>query len=211
MPVHVLSRETPYARLILRHLRDKNTGVAGFRFWLEKAGELLAIWIARSLSWKSVEVETPLARAEELELERPPLIISVLGAATYLSHGLTRVYPDAPLALVSAKRIEDGPNIEVKVYYKRLPQSWKGEIIAADPMLATGKTLIGILDLAKSIGASKLIVASVIAARQGLEAIEEKHPDADIYVLAVDPMLDENNFIVPGLGDAGDRSLGVSF
>jgi len=211
MPVRVVGEYLPYARLVLRHLRDRNTSVAGFRFWLEKAGEILAVELSRELSWRKVTVETPLARTTELELERPPLIVSVLGAATFLVYGLSRVYPEAPLALVSAKRIEENDSVEVRVYYKRLPREWKGEVIAADPMLATGKTIAGIVDLAKDIGASKVLIATVISSRQGIEYVLGKHPDVTIYTLAVDPELNDKAFIVPGLGDAGDRSLGVEY
>ncbi|MEB3765010.1 MAG: uracil phosphoribosyltransferase [Desulfurococcales archaeon] len=211
MEIHVLAEEVPYARLILRHLRDKNTGVSDFRGWMEKAGILLGVFISRSLSWRRIEVETPLGSAVELDLETQPLVVSILGAGVYLANGIMKLYPGAPLGLVSAKRIEDGSEVRIEVYYSRLPTEWRGESIIVDPMLATGSTVSRVIDELKKRGSSKIIVGAVISSIQGISYLSSKHPDVEIYTLGLDKELDSRNFIVPGLGDAGDRSLGVVF
>ena len=209
--IHVVAERLPIARWILRVLRDEKTSVGEFRRAMALAGILLAIESSGELSWKPATVRTPLGvETVELELERKPLLIGILGASLHMLEGFQQVYPDAPIALIAAKRRETSRGVEVDVYYERLPGEWSGPAIVVDPMLATGTTVGLAIGKAKRIGSSKIIIASVIASTQGLRYIVGNHQDVAVYTLAVDPELNNRYFIVPGLGDAGDRVLGVT-
>lgn len=208
--VHVVGDEIPYARWLLSRLRDRSTGYAEFRRYMRDAGRLLAIVSSRELEWVKVRVETPLGVAEELDLASQPLVVGVLGAAMPLVEGFVDVYPGARVGLVAARRVEEEGSVRVELYYRRLPRTYAGVAVVLDPMLATGKTLDRVVEEVKRVGAGKVIVGSVIASRPGLSYLLNRHGDVSVYTLAVDPDLDSRFFIVPGLGDAGDRALGVS-
>ncbi len=210
MRLRVLGEEVPYARHLLAGLRDESTGLREFRRLLRMAGVLLALEYSRELEWEEATVKTPLARARELKLARQPLILAVLGAGLELAHGMLEVYEGAPLGLLAARRVEDPGGVRVEVSYSRLPPRYEGVWVVADPMLATATTVSAAVDEAKRRGATRIVVASVIASKPGVNALASRHPDAIVYTLAVDPELDSRFFIVPGLGDAGDRSLGVT-
>ncbi|MCE4625597.1 MAG: uracil phosphoribosyltransferase [Desulfurococcales archaeon] len=212
MKLVVLSRSQPYARVILRYLRDRRTPYPLFRSWLRRAGWLLGLSLAADLRLVEVDVETPLGAARELELPKQPLIVNILGAGEFLVQGILDVYPGAPLGFIATKRVEKGEDVSIKVLYERLPREWRDPAIIGDPMLATGGTLSYAIGRLKSAGADPIIVATVIAAPEGLERLEAEYGDsAIVYTLAVDERLNKEKFIVPGLGDAGDRSLGVEF
>ena len=208
--VHVVGDEIPYARWLLSRLRDRSTGYAEFRRYMRDAGRLLAIVSSRELEWVKVRVETPLGVAEELDLASQPLVVGVLGAAMPLVEGFVDVYPGARVGLVAARRVEEEGSVRVELYYRRLPRTYAGVAVVLDPMLATGKTLDRVVEEVKRVGAGKVVVGSVIASRPGLSYLLNRHGDVSVYTLAVDPDLDSRFFIVPGLGDAGDRALGVS-
>lgn len=210
MIVRVLTAENPLASMILAKLRDRNTGLRDFRYYMKLAGIILGVEVARFLEWSEVQVETPLGeKARELELKNQPLVISILGAAIPLVEGFLEVYPEAPVGLVAARRVEEGEQLEIEVKYSRMPPKWEGASVVLDPMLATGMTISRAVEEAKSIGSSRVIVATVIAATDGLKKLAQEHPDSIVVTLAVDPRLDDKFFIRPGLGDAGDRGLGV--
>jgi len=209
--VRALSAENPLASWILRVLRDEETPSPTFRRFLKIAGILLATEAAKFLRWRSVKVRTPLkSEVKELEPEKDPLIVAVLGAAIPLAEGMLEVFPNSPLGLVAARRIEEGEDIRVEVYYERLPRDLSDTpVIVTDPMLAIGLTLSKVIEILKERGARRILVATVIAARDGLKRIGELHGDVTVITLAIDPKLNSKYFIVPGLGDAGDRALGV--
>ncbi len=207
----ILGNELPYARWLLSRLRNSSTRPWEFRQYMREAGRLLAIEVSRELEWSKVRVETPLkAYAEELELASPPLLIGILGAALPLLEGFSEVYPTARIGLVAARRVEDKRDVRVELYYRRLPRVHVGTSVVLDPMLATGKTIDRVVEEVKALGAGKVVIGSVIASMPGLSYLTNRHPDLTVYVLAVDPELDSRFFIVPGLGDAGDRALDVS-
>ena len=210
MKITIVGEENPIAHWILRWLRDKETSVDSFREWMRRAGLVLAVYAARELPWRQATVKTPLgASAVEAEPEKPPLIIGVLGASLPLLEGFTELYPSSPIGLVAAKRIEEEGGVRVEVYYSRLPARVEGPSIIVDPMLATGYTIATTAKILAEKGAGPIIVASVIASRPGVSYLASTGLVDSIVTLALDPQLDSNYFIVPGLGDAGDRSLGV--
>ena len=210
MIVRVVSAENPAASWLLRILRDEGTGVREFREAMRRAGLLLGFEVAKFLEWRRVKVRTPLGEdTYEVEPAENPLVVAILGASLPLAEGILEVYPGAPLGLVSARRIEEGEELRVEVNYVRLPREWEGPVVVADPMLATGMTIERVIDEVKARGASRVLVATVIAAVDGIRRVASKHDDVIVVALAVDPRLDDRYFIRPGLGDAGDRGLGV--
>ncbi len=206
--VYVVGREIPAARFILRVLRDKATGSEVFRAYLRQAGRLLAFQVSKELSWKEARVETPLGEAVELEPAGPVDVIGVLGASIPMVEGFVDVLPFARVGLIAARRIEREGGVTVEISYVRLPDKITTAVIV-DPMLATGSTAREAVKIAKERGASRVVIASVIAAEEGVRNVSDAYPDVTIYTLALDPKLNDKFFIVPGLGDAGDRALGT--
>ena len=207
-----------YSRELLTNIRDRETGREEFRWGLKRLGMLTGIRIAATMGYSDVEVETPLgvkARGISLTEARSVVIINVLRAATPLVEGLLEVFTDARIGIVNAKRVETGnlfPEFDFKidVPYFNAPKLTRGDtLIVADPMIASGSTSVAVLDkLLKNGQPKRIILASVIAAPIGLERVHAHYPDADIYTVAVDEGLNEHGYIVPGLGDAGDRVSG---
>jgi uracil phosphoribosyltransferase len=207
-----------YSQDILTKIRDRGTGRKEFRQGLRKLGMLTGIRIAASMGYSDVEVETPLglkARGVSLTEARSVVIINVLRAATPFVEGLLDVFTDARIGVVNAKRIETGrlsPEFEFLIdmpYFNSPKLTLFDTLIVADPMIASGSTIVAVLDrLLKTGQPKRIILASVISAPLGLEKTHAHYPDAEVYTVAVDEGLNEHGYIVPGLGDAGDRVCG---
>lgn len=199
------------AKHYLTVLRDKSTRPAAFREYMRRLGFVLGYEASKYVKWSSVAVETPLARAPGLKPESPLLIVGILGASIPLVQGVWDALPWAGLGLVAARRVESEGGVEVEIYYQRLPRELSDYVVfLGDPMLATGKTISKAIDILVSRGASEIVVLTVIASKPGVEYVRKKHPSVPIIAVEVDPELDDKYFIVPGLGDAGDRSLDQS-
>ncbi|AFZ70473.1 uracil phosphoribosyltransferase [Caldisphaera lagunensis DSM 15908] len=208
--IKVLGEELPIARYLLKKLRDKNTSLSEFRKAMSNAGKILAIESSRELMWRQEKVITPLNQeAVELELINQPLLVGILGAALPLMEGFIDIYPDAPIGLVAAKRNEIYGSINIDIYYKRLPERYDEIAYLIDPMLATGKTMDKVIDELYKRGIKKIIIASVISSKPGINYLLSLYDNLVIYSLSIDNNLDDNFFIIPGLGDAGDRGLGI--
>jgi uracil phosphoribosyltransferase len=201
---HIVS-ENPLAKYYLTVLRDKRTPPKVFREYLKKLGFVLAQDAARFIEWKPVSVETPIAVAEGLMPSESVAIVAILRAGLPMAEGVLEALDWASLGLMAAKRIEDG-EIYAKVYYENVPKA--DAIIVVDPMIATGSTLVESLAKIKD-KARKVIVIGAIAAPEGLKRIEKEFPEALIIVASVDAGLNDKAFIIPGLGDAGDRAFGT--
>ncbi|RLG82615.1 MAG: uracil phosphoribosyltransferase [Thermoprotei archaeon] len=200
--------DNPLAKYFLTILRDKNTMPPKFREIMRKLGFILAYEISRELKWKEVTVETPLSKARGLEPYTNIWIIAILGAGVPLALGMHEAFPWAGLGFIAARRFEEDKDIRVEVYYERMPESLRGTIaIIADPMLATGNTMVKVLEIVRRRECEKAIIASVVASKYGIKKLLNSFNDVNIYVLAIDPELNDKAFIVPGLGDAGDRAL----
>ncbi|GBC69878.1 Uracil phosphoribosyltransferase [archaeon HR01] len=213
--VHVIDH--PYAQMVLTKIRDKSTGQIEFRKGLVKLGRLLGFEIARTLPVSRCYVVTPLnVEAEGVSIPDIDhvVLVTVLRAAMPLTEGLLKVFPTARQGVVSARRIEEtyrgGLEFDIEFTYVRIPPINENEIvIVADPMLATGSTLLRVAQEIQSIGTPKrLIFATVISTRQAIERLLGKYPSAEIFTVAIDRELDSRGYIVPGLGDAGDRAFG---
>jgi uracil phosphoribosyltransferase len=207
-----------YAQEILTTLRDKKTDRVKFRWGLTRLGMLIGVEIAGIMDCSDVEVETPLgvnAGGISITDARHVVVISILRAAMPFVEGLLDVFPEARLGVVSASRVEDThltPEYDFKIDmpYTRVPAITPSDtLIVADPMLASGSTQIAVLDkLPKNGKPKRIIVASVLSAPLGLEKVHVRHPEVEIFTFSVDEGLDERGYIVPGLGDAGDRVSG---
>jgi len=178
----------------------------------------MGIEIARTMSCREVEVETPtgkIAKGILLVDAQNVMIVNVLRAAVPFVEGLLKVLPASRQSVVSAKRIEEGiaaPNFNFRIErsYSKISEIYPADtLIVADPMLASGSTLIAVIDeILKRYSPKRTIVACVIAAPLGIQRIVDRYPGIEIFTVAVDEGLNEHGYILPGLGDAGDRAFG---
>ncbi len=208
----------PYAEHLLTILRDKSTGLRVFRETMRRMGLLLAMEISREIPSRNVYVETPLGvKAEGRLLDTGRVVVvAVLRAALPLVEGMLEVFEDARLGLVAARRVEEkgmrpDRTFEIELNYTGIPRLGREDVlVVADPMLATGSTLVEAVGkiVSRSGEPGKLVFATVISTRIAVDRLRSRFPDAVIYTVSVDPELNEKGYIVPGLGDAGDRAFG---
>jgi uracil phosphoribosyltransferase len=205
--VHILDH--PLAAEALCALRDSGTGVAAFRAAMRVLGALLLMEATRDLATVPRRVATPLAETDVPVLARPlPCLISVLRAGDGLIAGMLDLLPDAPVGLIGMWR--DHATLRPVEYYAKLPPDIAARrAIVADPMLATAGTAIAAIDQLKKAGVARLCMVAALAAPEGVAALAAAHPDVALFVVAIDQRLDANGYIVPGLGDAGDRLFGT--
>lgn len=195
----------PLLRHKLGYLRDKNTLSNEFRDIMKEISRVMAYEIMRD--WKhfdTVEVETPIAKATIERIVNVPIVVSVLRAGNGMLDGVLSMVPFAQVGFIGIYR-DKFINNTVEYYFK-LPSDVKDkEVILCDPLLATGDTLIACIDRLKSYEVGKIKVMSVLASSAGLERIQAFHPDVDFYFINEEKELNEKGYLVPGLGDAGDR------
>ncbi len=212
--------EHPYAQEILTTLRDRKTDLATFRRGLKRLGILTGVEIAKTMSYSPVEVMTPLGvKAKGISFidAHHIVMINVLRAATPFVDGILEVFREARLGVVSASRVEDKHltpeyNFRIDMPYCRIPTiTPQDTLIVADPMLASGSTAVAVLDLLlKKSRPKRIVYASVLATPLGLKRLHAHHTSVEICTASVDEGLNERGYIVPGLGDAGDRVCGTS-
>lgn len=206
--VHVIDH--PLVQHKLTFLRDKNTGSKEFRALVEELAMLLTYEATRDLPLEKVQTETPVAMATTEVLAGKKLgIVPILRAGLGMVDGMLSLIPAAKVGHVGLYR--DPETLKPVDYYCKLPSDIEErDIIIVDPMLATGGSAVAALDiLKKEYGCKYLTLMDIIAAPEGVKAVTEAHPDVDLYVAAVDDHLNEHAYIVPGLGDAGDRIFGT--
>jgi uracil phosphoribosyltransferase len=189
-------------------LRDRATPHGEFRQAMYEASAIMAVEVARELPVKKVEIETPLETTTGLRLGEEVAVVPVLRAGLGMVEGFLRLLPDARVGHVGIYRDEE-EHVPVD-YYERLPPGLPdAHVYVLDPMLATGGSAVHALAHLKRAGARQLELVCLVAAPQGLEAVEKAHPGVPVWTAAVDRELDENAYIRPGLGDAGDRVFGT--
>jgi uracil phosphoribosyltransferase len=189
-------------------MRSTDTPHGQFRQALLDASAILAVEATRELPVTAVDVQTPLEATTGSRLPREIAIVPVLRAGLAMVEGFMRLLPDARVGHLGMQRDEE--ELTPRDYYERLPASLPDAYVyLLDPMLATGGSAIHALDRLREAGAKDLAVICLVAAPEGLKAVEEVHPDVPIWTAAVDRQLDERGYIRPGLGDAGDRVFGT--
>ena len=199
----------PLVQHKLTLMRRKNTSTAEFRELLKEISLLLAYEVTRDLKLTEVEIETPLARMWAPKLEGKKLaLISILRAGNGLLEGMLDLIPSARVGHVGLYR--DPETLEPVEYYFKVPENLGDRVvIVVDPMLATGNSAAAALSRIKQAGASNLKYVCLLAAPEGVEALSAAHPDVPIFTAAIDERLNDHGYIVPGLGDAGDRLYGT--
>ena len=190
-------------------MRDKNTTSKEFRDLAREVAMLMAFEVTRDLPTQEVQIETPICPTTVSMLKGLDVaIIPILRAGLGFVDGMLEIIPNAKVGHVGLYR--DPETHEPVEYYCKLPEDIdKRRVIIVDPMLATGGSAVAAVDFVKSKGAKDISLMFLIAAPEGIEELTGKHPDVDIYIAAKDEKLNENAYIVPGLGDAGDRIFGT--
>lgn len=190
-------------------LRDKNTGTKEFREIIGELSTILCYEALKDAKTDEAQIETPLCQMKAYKLnEDNYAFIPILRAGTGMLEGLIKIMPNAKIGHIGMYRNEETLK-PVKYYYKTPKDLDKREVIVLDPMLATGGSGIDAITMLKEDGATKLKFLCIIAAPEGIKKMQEIHPDVPIYCAAIDEHLNENGYIVPGLGDAGDRIFGT--
>ena len=205
--VHVLNH--PLIQHKLTIMRKKETGPKEFRELLEEISTLMVYEVTRDLPTEEVEIETPICKMKSKVLAGKKLgIVPILRAGLGMVDGMLNLIPAAKVGHIGMYRNEE--TLVPVEYYCKLPSDInEREVFVLDPMLATGGSACDAIGQIKKRGAKHIKFIGLVAAPQGLKALHEAHPDVDIYVGALDEKLNENGYIVPGLGDAGDRIFGT--
>ncbi|EMY9863111.1 TPA: uracil phosphoribosyltransferase [Clostridioides difficile] len=205
----VVETNHPLIQHKLTLMRDKNTGSKDFRELLTEIAMLMGYEITKDIPLKDVEIETPIQKTSSKVVAGKKLaIIPILRAGLGMVDGLVSLMPAAKVGHVGLYR--DPETLKPVEYYCKLPQDiGERDIIVVDPMLATGGSAVAAIDLLKSKGAKSIKLANLVAAPEGIAEVKKYHDDVDIYVASVDERLNEHGYIIPGLGDAGDRLFGT--
>ena len=190
-------------------LRDKNTGTKEFREIISELATFLCYEAMKDAKTKEVEIETPIQKMMTRKIdENNYAFVPILRAGTGMLDGIINVVPNAKIGHIGMYRDEE--TFKPNVYFFKVPKDIdKREVIIIDPMLATGGSGIDAIELLKQKGVKDIKFLCIIAAPEGIKAIEEKYPDVQIYTAAIDEKLNEHAYIIPGLGDAGDRIFGT--
>ena len=190
-------------------IRKKTTGTNEFRQIVGEIGGLMVYEMTRDLPLKNVEIETPIGKTVQKELAGKKLVVvPILRAGLGMVEGFLSVLPAAKVGHIGLYR--DPETLKPVEYYCKLPKDVEErDIIVVDPMLATGGSAEAAITFLKEHGCKNIKLVNIIAAPEGIKMVQEKHPDVDIYVAGLDEKLNEHGYIVPGLGDAGDRLFGT--
>lgn len=205
--VHVFDH--PLIQHKLSIMRDKNTGTKEFRELLDEISMLMVYEVTRDLPTEEIEVETPLVMMKSRTLAGIPIgVIPILRAGLGMVNGIMNLIPNAKIGHIGLYR--DPETLQPVEYYCKLPSDAEQRLLLVlDPMLATGGSASAAISFLKQRGCNHIKLVNLIAAPEGVKRIEEDHPNVDIYVAAMDDYLNDHGYILPGLGDAGDRLFGT--
>ena len=190
-------------------IRDKNCGTREFRQCVNEIAELMVYEVSRDMPLEDVEVETPITKATTKRLAgKKVVVVPILRAGIGMVDGILELIPAAKVGHIGMYRDEE--TLQPHEYFVKMPDDLENrEMIIVDPMLATGGSAIMAVDALKKRGAKSIKFVCLVAAPEGVKAFREAHPDVDIYSASLDEYLNEDGYIVPGLGDAGDRLFGT--
>jgi uracil phosphoribosyltransferase len=205
MPLHVLSH--PLGAHVLTHLRDQTTKPALFRTLSYQISLLLALEATRDLATDTKLIHTPLEPVKGLVLGKPLAVVPILRAGLGMMQPFTDIFPDVSVGYVGLER--DHTTAVARSYYCKLPPLAGKRTIVVDPMLATGGSAAQALDIVKAAGAVEVVFVCIVAAPEGIAVVEKAHPTVHIYTGALDRELNAKKYILPGLGDFGDRLYGT--
>lgn len=192
----------------LTQLRRKETETKEFRETLEEIAGLIAYEITRDLPLKNITVETPMGSCATQELARDVVLVPILRAGLGMVDGISNLIPSAKIGHIGMYR--DHETLEPNTYYSKLPDNLADAVVMVlDPMLATGGSATAAIKFLKDHGARTIKLVCVVGAPEGVERITKDHPDVQIYLAGLDEKLNDIGYIVPGLGDAGDRLFGT--
>jgi len=189
-------------------LRNRDTGTKDFRETLEEIAGLMAYEITRDLPVREISIHTPLQSCQAMELARNVVLVPVLRAGLVMVDGISHLIPTAKVGHMGLYR--DHRTLEPRKYYAKFPEGIEdAEVLLLDPMLATGGSASEAITHLKEEGASRIKLVCIVGAPEGVERIEQNHPEVPVYLAALDQGLNESGYILPGLGDAGDRIFGT--
>ncbi|SMC28153.1 uracil phosphoribosyltransferase [Clostridium acidisoli DSM 12555] len=208
-----MSKVTQISHPLILHklsfIRDKRTGSKDFRELVEEVAMLMAYEVTRDMQVKTVDIQTPICTTKcKMLAGKKVAIVPILRAGLGMVDGMLKLIPAAKVGHIGLYR--DEKTLQPVEYFCKLPQDIEErDIIVTDPMLATGGSAIDAITLLKKRGAKYIRLMCLIGAPEGVKAVQEAHPDVDIYLASIDEKLNEDGYIVPGLGDAGDRLFGT--
>jgi len=189
-------------------IRDKRTNTKSFRENVNEIGGLITYEITRDLPTREVEIETPIQKTTCRELSKDVIIVPILRAGLGMVEGIQMIIPTAKVGHVGMYRDEE--TLEPHEYYAKFPiEIVEGTVLVVDPMLATGGSTSAAIDAVKKRGATDIRFVGLVGCPEGVERLHNDHPDVDIYLAAMDEKLNEVGYIIPGLGDCGDRLFGT--
>ena len=189
-------------------IRNEATGHKKFRELATEITMFLCYEALKKVRVRKVEVQTPVAKAECYKIDEDLVVVPILRAGVGMLEGILGLLPTARVGFLGMYRDEETK--QPVAYYKKLPHQTKGGLcIIIDPMLATGGSTAAAIEVLKDYGAANIVVVCIVTCPEGLEAVEAAHPDVEIYTASIDERLDDHKYIVPGLGDAGDRLFGT--
>lgn len=198
----------PLVQHNLTRLRDKRTGPQEFRRVLSEVAALIIYEATRSFAVEPRSVITPVARSRGSQLRREVILVPVLRAGLGMLDSILQLIPHARVGFIGLKREEK--SLRALFYHKSLPKDLsRFEVILIDPMLATGGSAVSAMELLSELGAKQVRLVNLVAAPEGIEKVHSHYPELPIFTAAIDKKLNRHGYIVPGLGDAGDRLFGV--
>ena len=198
----------PMIKSKLTIMRKIETGTKDFRQNLDEIAGLMAYEITKDLPTKDVNIETPMGKCVGQELDCRVVLVPVLRAGLGMVNGIQNLIPTAKVGHIGLYRNEE--TLEPVLYYAKFPKNMEESVVLIlDPMLATGGSAKAAIDIVKQHGAKEIKLVNLVGVQEGIDVIEKTHPDVDIYLAAKDEKLNEIGYIVPGLGDAGDRIFGT--
>ncbi|MGB1097173.1 MAG: uracil phosphoribosyltransferase [Acholeplasmataceae bacterium] len=192
----------------MSQVRNVHTNTKAFRETVSEIGALITYEITRDFKTKPIDIETPMAKMTAYELEKPVVIVPILRAGLGMVDGIHNIIPTAKIGHIGLYR--DEKTLEPKAYYQKFPKTIQESVVlVVDPMLATGGSASYAIRVLKEADVKDIRYVGLVGCPEGVQRLQEDHPDVSIYLAALDEKLDENGYIVPGLGDCGDRLFGT--